>query len=605
VIAAAQTMPELFNLPSITCKKYAEERLTVVQNYGCLYEEEVLTAVQNNFNGCSLRDVSERLRNDKKVVIAAVQNNGWALQFASKELQNDKQVVMTAIQTNGRSLQDASERLRNDKKVVIAAVQNNGWALQFASKELKNNREVVLIAVKKNGYTLEDASERLRNDKEVVIAAIANEHGALEFASEELKNVMQDAWGVKEFAMAAVNRDPRNLHKIPREFQNDKQFHQIALAAVRKDPDAIKYVGEKFQNDDEIALAALRRYPDAIKYVGGKFRNDKKIALGVVNMFPAAMKYVGEKFQNDKEIALAAVRKDPDAIKYVGEKFQNDEEIALAALRRYPDAMKYVGETIRNDKEIALAAVRKDPDAIKYVGEYIKHDSELLTAAGMFDADHIDSATRKKMMTNSTIKKIVLSTRFSLNVESTSQATRFTKLLKENEHIRQNNFKIYAPNAFDKKTCDPNWTDFDHPCRGTDDTCEYKNELTKEGQPTDNCCWRYSFRRQLEEAKFTGGFMLQLVEGDGLGKGQTIEKQMAEELSLKIFHVIQPIVLNSNVERPFDERNIEEVASAIKCWYNFRDNPLYARFVPPVTALEVIRPGLYGHTINEDTALFD
>ena len=96
--------------------------------------------------------------------------------------------------------------------------------------------------------------------------------------------------------------------------------------------------------------------------------------------------------------------------------------------------------------------------------------------------------------------------------------------------LQNGNFKVYAPNAFDKKTCDPEWTNFDWPCRGTKDTCmgwlnnnneddgggdldsRYMNVLTKDGHPTDDCCWRYSFRSQLQEAKETGGFMLQLVQ---------------------------------------------------------------------------------------------
>ena len=108
---------------------------------------------------------------------------------------------------------------------------------------------------------------------------------------------------------------------------------------------------------------------------------------------------------------------------------------------------------------------------------------------------------------------------------------------------------VYSPNAFDKKTCDPEWTNLDWPCRGTDETCAYHNVLTKDGKPTNDCCWRYSFRSQLQEATDTGGFMLQLVEtgeysgkiNDAtLGRGQLIELEMAQSIGTKVFQVYRP-----------------------------------------------------------------
>jgi hypothetical protein len=59
-----------------------------------------------------------------------------------------------------------SEELKKDKEVVLAAVKQDGYALQYASEELKKDKEVVLAAVKQNGYALKYASEELKKDKE-------------------------------------------------------------------------------------------------------------------------------------------------------------------------------------------------------------------------------------------------------------------------------------------------------------------------------------------------------------------------------------------------------------------------------------------------------
>jgi signal transduction histidine kinase len=57
---------------------------------------------------------------------------------------------------------------REDKDIVLAAVQKDGVALQFASEELKKNRKIVLAAVQENSAALAYASIELRNDKKII-----------------------------------------------------------------------------------------------------------------------------------------------------------------------------------------------------------------------------------------------------------------------------------------------------------------------------------------------------------------------------------------------------------------------------------------------------
>lgn len=162
-----------------------------------------------------------------------------------------------------------------------------------------------------------------------------------------------------------------------------------------------------------------------------------------------------------------------------------------------------------------ISAVQSNPDAIKYASETVKRDRQLLVTARMLNT--------KQQHQTPTSRKIVLSTRFSLTPSSHSAATNFTSLFKNHDYIRMSDngystFKVYAPNALNKATCDENWTDFDHPCRGTYYTCKFDHSR-KVGRPTDQSCWRYSYRRQLMEAKSTGGFLLQIIEAEKWGNG--------------------------------------------------------------------------------------
>ena len=74
------------------------------------------------------------------------------------------------------------DKLKNNEKIVTAAVSTNGMALKYASGAMKGNKGVVLAAVKQNGFALQYATDECRSDEDVVRAAIAQHGGALKFA---------------------------------------------------------------------------------------------------------------------------------------------------------------------------------------------------------------------------------------------------------------------------------------------------------------------------------------------------------------------------------------------------------------------------------------
>jgi hypothetical protein len=144
--------------------------------------------------------------------------------------------------------------------------------------------------------------------------------------------------------------------------------------------------------------------------------------------------------------------------------------------------------------------------------------------------------------------------------------------LKQQDYFENGSFVVYSPNAFDKSTCDPEWTRFEWPCRGTYDTCMFDSSL-KTGVPQPKGCWRYSFRYQLEEAKRTNGFMAQIADfvisewGHVLGDGQKIEREMAQHMGVKIFRVNAPYIQgvdNAHAVTSFTEQDIARFVSKVR-----------------------------------------
>jgi len=92
--------------------------------------EIVLAAVRAN--GLNLEHANETLQADRAIVLAAVQQNASALHFVAGDcFYDDHEIMLTAVQRSGSLLKHATIRLRGDKDIVLAAVQNWGRAFRF------------------------------------------------------------------------------------------------------------------------------------------------------------------------------------------------------------------------------------------------------------------------------------------------------------------------------------------------------------------------------------------------------------------------------------------------------------------------------------------
>lgn len=183
--------------------------------------------------------------NDRRVVLAAVQQQGMLLELAQK-LQADREVVLAAVRSDGKAVQLADQQLRMDpvvlssaarrwfafdwsvlgplrcdKSVMLAAVELDWRALEFASDDLKEDLEVLCAAVRKSPLALRWASDA-RDVKDVMLQIVQLRGAALQFASERLKDDM-------DVVLAAVQQDSRSLQFASEQLRS----HPDLLAASR------------------------------------------------------------------------------------------------------------------------------------------------------------------------------------------------------------------------------------------------------------------------------------------------------------------------------------------------------------------------------------
>ena len=100
-----------------------------------LVEHKDLTLV---LHSCfSLGEMSDNDRDNKKIVMNVVAAGGEpeigsTMYLMSDRLRDDRDVMIAAVKLNGRMLHHASKRLRADRDVVLAALKNTAAAWDFA-----------------------------------------------------------------------------------------------------------------------------------------------------------------------------------------------------------------------------------------------------------------------------------------------------------------------------------------------------------------------------------------------------------------------------------------------------------------------------------------
>merc|ERR1719276_793938 len=218
-------------------------------------------------------------------------------------------------------------------------------------------------------------------------------------------------------------------------------------------------------------------------------------------------------------------------MKYTDDDLKADKEIVLAAVSNKGDALQHASDSLKEDREVVKAAVSNNGSALKFAKGGLNQDEEMLKASGLWNEEDNKQYPRPE--------QAILSVKFSLAEQSTPYATNFALAMKDDSFLGQ--FKTYNPNAWCKKSCDPSFTDIKHPCRGTMSTCGIpeSDNYDSERRPKSTSCWRLAFRFHQEECKETKGFMIQVEEVAGLGAGQNIETEMAEQVGLKVFRAKQ------------------------------------------------------------------
>lgn len=206
------------------CAKFNVDILQWVEP-SLLDDENLILSVIESNGYWALKYASDRLKKNRKVVLAAVNQEGGAFRLVKDIFKNDEEIIKAAISSDGRVLEHVLDKYKADKEIVLSALKTYGFALEFASKKLRQDREVVLAAVRNHGTSLRFAHTSLTRDKEIAIAAINSQASAFEYVSD-LTN------GYYDIALKAIKLDCENYLFVSNDFEKNMELFQYAFDEV-------------------------------------------------------------------------------------------------------------------------------------------------------------------------------------------------------------------------------------------------------------------------------------------------------------------------------------------------------------------------------------
>jgi hypothetical protein len=217
-------------------------------------KEFVLSLKDALYPASEFNCIGKTLADDKEFLLQVLPY-GMSLAIVSRRLRDDKDIVMAAVQGdvhNNReyNLKYASYRLSNDLDIAHASIDKNPLSFEYVSDEIKFNKEFVKKAITLNGQNLTHCLGHTKNDKEMVLLALDNTDKPFmpHHLSFELKSD-------KDIAIKSCSLHGSYLDEVYKELQNDKD---VVLVAVRQDGNALRYVSNSLQNDKDVVLAALK-----------------------------------------------------------------------------------------------------------------------------------------------------------------------------------------------------------------------------------------------------------------------------------------------------------------------------------------------------------
>jgi hypothetical protein len=343
---------------------------------------------------------------------------------APVSLLSDESFIKCAVKLKGDILNLCPQNLRNNKDIVLDAINNDLWSVIYASDELKKDRDVVLKSVKSrsdlydkhlsfpedlindidflkqivliNAYNLKFIPEKYAHQEILYLLAIKNNSTIIEFIYKDRCDipsyVIQDFkknLNDYAFCLNAVFENSHTYDLLEESTKKDKSFISQIIVKLDKTDNSTFDRRHLCTKLTESILLFPAENTDLILQIFGVIYNDCYLLQNIFKLLPKDL-------QLDKKFIIKSISYNYEIFEYIDEAFKDDPEVVLHAInlhtiieknkRTYNTVKKYsplkfASDNIKKNYQIVFEAVKRDGYSINFASIELKHDIDILLEA--------------------------------------------------------------------------------------------------------------------------------------------------------------------------------------------------------------------------------
>lgn len=368
------------------------------------FNQEIYMKVLN-LNGDMYSELPYELRASKDIYLLALRNCRKyenLLQYASDEICDNEECVKISLDFFSSSIKFASSRLRNNKELVLKALNINRKknGIEFISRKEKEeylneyfnsdfydntnewNYEWYSYLQYEEGDLLEYASDELRSDLDFMVPFIKENPFLYRFALGEVRDN-------ESIVNEVIKEEPFCIRYVPNEYisnlnQKDKkyydQFLDLKITHVTQTLGFDKYEDYQVIDNNNIPVLAKKivMNPKLFSSLPDDLKKDKVLIDEMLNIDPFIVNYL---WGLSESTYLRAIELDAAVADDLYKSMKHKEDFMIKAIHKNPVAMMYTLKTMSKKRKFVLEAVSKSGLALRYVEEKFKSDQDIVFAA--------------------------------------------------------------------------------------------------------------------------------------------------------------------------------------------------------------------------------
>lgn len=344
-----------------------------------------------------------RINSNREMALLAVQKCGSNFKYLDPSLKDDREIIIAALERDASMAEFVPKELLEDEEIARVVVRGAGvieGGLNYLPEAYKNDREFALSAVKTNVCNFPYVAEEFRNDEEFINAILDSKscvtYPFLEYAGEDiLKN--------KELIKKCVIMDNDNLAYI-HALKDNKEFVLEVLEQTingKGFPSLLQHIGETLRRDKEFVKYMLERQGYGLEHCSDLMEDEELILLSTRGDlgFKPFKEFLSK--EENLEILKLVVKNNKKGFDLLPDHLKTRELIMEIANDSFMDVLTLPVEYRRNE-EIIRKIASKSLYQLNFVTdlqlkEKLENDSEFLLDAVKTNYHNIEYVKNEKL----------------------------------------------------------------------------------------------------------------------------------------------------------------------------------------------------------------